>query len=199
MIVERAVDVLLDKTLKQCGGSLANMVTMTVFIVDVRYGDRLTEIRKEIFKECFPGSALITVTGLARPGLLIEIARQHDARGFRAELELLDIVPKDGKTPYMPRKIIEAVSGEAMPLYFQRHFLAPLGCAGTDVLGVGEKGDIEVTVTVDVDRRPDRCDASMISTQRAAVSLLGEIRLRTPSSSTSAAVPGVEPSPQSRR
>jgi 2-iminobutanoate/2-iminopropanoate deaminase len=46
---------------------------MTVFITDVRHGDRLTEIRKEIFKECFPGSALITVTGLARPGLLIEI------------------------------------------------------------------------------------------------------------------------------
>jgi 2-iminobutanoate/2-iminopropanoate deaminase len=46
---------------------------MTVFIVDVRNGDRLTEIRKEIFKDCFPASALITVTGLARPGLLIEI------------------------------------------------------------------------------------------------------------------------------
>ncbi len=54
-------------------------------------------------------------------------------------------------------------------------------------------------ITVEVERRPDRWDASMISTQRAAVSLFGEIRLRTPSSSTSAAVPGVEPSPQSRR
>jgi 2-iminobutanoate/2-iminopropanoate deaminase len=52
---------------------LKDLVTMTVFITDVRHGDRLTEIRKEIFKECFPGSALITVTGLARPGLLIEI------------------------------------------------------------------------------------------------------------------------------
>jgi hypothetical protein len=39
----------------------------------VRNGDRLTEIRKEIFKNCFPASALITVTGLARPGLLLEI------------------------------------------------------------------------------------------------------------------------------
>jgi 2-iminobutanoate/2-iminopropanoate deaminase len=49
------------------------MVTMTVFITDVRNGDRLTEIRKEIFKECFPASALITVSALAAPGLLIEI------------------------------------------------------------------------------------------------------------------------------
>jgi 2-iminobutanoate/2-iminopropanoate deaminase len=64
----------LDKTIKAVGGSgLKDMVTMTVFINDVRYGDRLTQIRREIFKECFPGSALITVTGFARPGILIEI------------------------------------------------------------------------------------------------------------------------------
>jgi 2-iminobutanoate/2-iminopropanoate deaminase len=64
----------LDKTIKAVGGTgLKDMVTMTVFINDVRLGDRLTEIRREIFKECFPGSALITVTGFARPGILIEI------------------------------------------------------------------------------------------------------------------------------
>ena len=64
----------LDKTIKAVGGSgVTDMVTMTVFITDVRNGDRLTEIRKEIFKNCFPASALITVTGLARPGLLLEI------------------------------------------------------------------------------------------------------------------------------
>src|SRR5689334_181965 len=64
----------IDKTIKAVGGGgLRDMVTMTVFITDVRLGDRLTEIRKEIFKECFPGSALITVTGFARPGILLEI------------------------------------------------------------------------------------------------------------------------------
>jgi enamine deaminase RidA (YjgF/YER057c/UK114 family) len=64
----------LDKTIKGVGGTgIKDMVTMTVFIVDVRNGDRLSEIRKEIFGDCFPASALITVTGLARPGLLIEI------------------------------------------------------------------------------------------------------------------------------
>src|ERR1700746_1400284 len=42
----------LDKTIKAVGGSgLKDMVTMTVFIGDVRLGDRLTEIRKEIFKD----------------------------------------------------------------------------------------------------------------------------------------------------
>jgi 2-iminobutanoate/2-iminopropanoate deaminase len=64
----------LDKSIKAVGGNgLKDMVAMTVFINDVRLGDRLTEIRKEIFKECFPGSALITVSGFARPGILIEI------------------------------------------------------------------------------------------------------------------------------
>lgn len=64
----------LDKSIRAVGGTdLKDMVSMTVFIGDVRLGDRLTAIRKEIFKECFPGSALITVSGFARPGILIEI------------------------------------------------------------------------------------------------------------------------------
>lgn len=64
----------LDKNIKAVGGrGLEDMVTMTVFITDVRNGDRLTEIRKDIFKECFPASALITVSALAAPGLLVEI------------------------------------------------------------------------------------------------------------------------------
>lgn len=48
-------------------------VTMTVFITDARLGDQFVKIRQEIFKECFPGSALITVSGFARPGLLVEV------------------------------------------------------------------------------------------------------------------------------
>jgi 2-iminobutanoate/2-iminopropanoate deaminase len=64
----------LDKTIKAVGGSgLTDMTTMTVFITDPRLGDRLTQIRKEVFKDCFPASALISVSGLAVPGLLIEI------------------------------------------------------------------------------------------------------------------------------
>jgi 2-iminobutanoate/2-iminopropanoate deaminase len=65
---------LMDQTLKKAGGSLANLVTMTVFINDVRNGDKLTEIRREMFPDGnYPGSALITVTGFALPGMLIEI------------------------------------------------------------------------------------------------------------------------------
>jgi 2-iminobutanoate/2-iminopropanoate deaminase len=65
---------LIDQILNKAGGGVANLVTMTVFINDPRNGDRLTEIRKEIFKDGnYPGSALITVSNFAAPGILIEI------------------------------------------------------------------------------------------------------------------------------
>jgi 2-iminobutanoate/2-iminopropanoate deaminase len=61
------------QTLEDAGGALSDMVTMTVFITDARFGDRLTQLRKEIFGDNFPASALITVAGLARPELLVEV------------------------------------------------------------------------------------------------------------------------------
>ncbi len=69
----REVFARLDKTLSEVGGRLSDMVTMTVFITDARYGDRFTELRKEIFGDNFPASALITCAGLARSELLVEI------------------------------------------------------------------------------------------------------------------------------
>jgi 2-iminobutanoate/2-iminopropanoate deaminase len=70
----RTLFALMNRTLERAGGSLANLVTMTVFITDPRLGDRLVELRREFFKEGrYPGSALVTVSNLARPGCVIEI------------------------------------------------------------------------------------------------------------------------------
>jgi 2-iminobutanoate/2-iminopropanoate deaminase len=69
----REVFARLGQTLAEAGSSLADMVTMTVFITDARFGDRFTQLRKEIFRDNFPASALITVAGLARPELLVEV------------------------------------------------------------------------------------------------------------------------------
>ena len=70
----RTIFALMNRTLERAGGSLANLVTMTVFINDVRHGDRFVQIRKEIFPDGrFPASALLTISGFARPGMLIEI------------------------------------------------------------------------------------------------------------------------------
>ena len=63
----------LGRTLEEVGATLADMVTMTVFITDPRLGDRFVELRKEIFGDNFPASALITVAGLARPEMLVEV------------------------------------------------------------------------------------------------------------------------------
>ncbi len=63
----------LGATLEEAGGTLSDMVTMTVFITDARLGDRFTELRKEIFGDNFPASALITCAALARPELLVEV------------------------------------------------------------------------------------------------------------------------------
>ncbi len=64
----------IDQVLKRAGGSLANVVQMTVFIKESRYGDRLVEMRKDMFQNGnYPGSALVTITNFARPGIEIEI------------------------------------------------------------------------------------------------------------------------------
>jgi 2-iminobutanoate/2-iminopropanoate deaminase len=69
----REVFARLGRTLEEAGGRLSDMVTMTVFITDARLGDRFTQLRREIFGDNYPASALITVAGLARPEMLVEV------------------------------------------------------------------------------------------------------------------------------
>jgi enamine deaminase RidA (YjgF/YER057c/UK114 family) len=65
---------LIEQRLAHYGGTLSDIVTMTVYIQDVRDGDKFVEIRSEYFNEGrYPSSALITVVGFARPGTMIEI------------------------------------------------------------------------------------------------------------------------------
>jgi 2-iminobutanoate/2-iminopropanoate deaminase len=63
----------LGATLQKAGGKLADLVQMTVFVTDVRDGGRLWQVRKEIFGDNFPGSAMVTITALANPDAKIEI------------------------------------------------------------------------------------------------------------------------------
>jgi 2-iminobutanoate/2-iminopropanoate deaminase len=62
-----------DAVLHKAGGTLADLVQMTVFVTDVRYGERLWQVRKEVFGDDFPGSAMVTITALANPDAKIEI------------------------------------------------------------------------------------------------------------------------------
>lgn len=63
----------IEKTLAEASATLADLVTMTVFLIDARYTTRMTEIRTEILGKDFPASAAITVSGFAQPSIMIEI------------------------------------------------------------------------------------------------------------------------------
>ncbi|HEY1362782.1 MAG TPA: RidA family protein [Xanthobacteraceae bacterium] len=63
----------IEKTLVAAHCKLTDLVTMTVFLIDARYTQRMREVRAEFFADNFPGSAAITVTGFAEPTMMIEI------------------------------------------------------------------------------------------------------------------------------
>ena len=64
----------IEKTLEKSGGKLSDIVSMTVFITDVRDGEHFGEIRKEFFEPGkYPASALVAIRNLGVPGALIEI------------------------------------------------------------------------------------------------------------------------------
>ena len=59
--------------LEKAGGKFSDIVTMTVFLTDMRHGNRFIELRQQKFGKDFPASALIGIDHLAVPGMLIEI------------------------------------------------------------------------------------------------------------------------------
>ena len=64
----------IEAFLKKSGAELSDIVQMTVFIIDSRYGNAFIELRKEYFPDGnFPGSAMITVAGFAQPEMMVEI------------------------------------------------------------------------------------------------------------------------------
>jgi 2-iminobutanoate/2-iminopropanoate deaminase len=70
----RTVFALVEQTLKRAGGSLKDIVTMTVYLTDARNGQTFAKVRSEMFPDKnFPASAQITVSQLAVPGMQIEI------------------------------------------------------------------------------------------------------------------------------
>ena len=64
----------LRENVENAGGTLKDIVNVTVFITDARLGDEFAKIRSEYFESghC-PASALITVAALGHPDLRVEI------------------------------------------------------------------------------------------------------------------------------
>lgn len=63
----------IEAALKRAGGSLENLVSMTVMIRNQSDGDEFVKIRGEFFKSRFPASMLITAKDFANSDLLVEI------------------------------------------------------------------------------------------------------------------------------
>ena len=63
----------LRRAVEAAGGSVDDIVTVTVFITDARYYADVNDVRREVFGSNFPVSTMVQVTSLARPQLLIEI------------------------------------------------------------------------------------------------------------------------------
>jgi len=65
----------MGRTLEEVDGALSDIVTMTVYLVDVANNTRLVELRKEFFSDdAYPASTLVTVAALNRPELMVEIS-----------------------------------------------------------------------------------------------------------------------------
>jgi enamine deaminase RidA (YjgF/YER057c/UK114 family) len=59
--------------LKAAGATCADIVTMTVFITDWRYGREFCDVRKDFLGEHLAPSAQIGIVQLAYPGALVEV------------------------------------------------------------------------------------------------------------------------------
>lgn len=70
----REVFRLIGKNLARFDATFSDIVTMTIYVQDLRIGDTLLEIKGEYFGDGpYPSSALIGVVGFARKGVVVEI------------------------------------------------------------------------------------------------------------------------------
>jgi 2-iminobutanoate/2-iminopropanoate deaminase len=59
--------------LEEAGGSLDDVVKVTVFITDMAHYDGIHEVRRRHFGEPYPASSMVEVSALIDPRLLVEI------------------------------------------------------------------------------------------------------------------------------
>ncbi len=59
--------------LEEAGGSLDDVVKVTVFITDMGMYDEIHEVRRRYFGEPYPASSMVEVSALIDPRLLVEV------------------------------------------------------------------------------------------------------------------------------
>jgi 2-iminobutanoate/2-iminopropanoate deaminase len=55
------------------GGTMADIITVTIFVTDISQREKVWKARREFFTGDFPSSTLVQVAALANPSLKVEI------------------------------------------------------------------------------------------------------------------------------
>jgi 2-iminobutanoate/2-iminopropanoate deaminase len=63
----------LDRVLRAGGSSLKNVIKVTIFLTDMRYFDRIVELRGQWFTAPYPADTIVEVRSLYSPDAMIEI------------------------------------------------------------------------------------------------------------------------------
>jgi enamine deaminase RidA (YjgF/YER057c/UK114 family) len=63
----------IDRIIKAAGGTMDNLVKMTIYVVDIKNNTEVWRARREFFAGDFPASTLVEVRSLAKPEVLVEI------------------------------------------------------------------------------------------------------------------------------
>ncbi|MBS0335244.1 MAG: RidA family protein [Proteobacteria bacterium] len=63
----------IERIVKAAGGTMDNLVKMTIYMVDITRNTEVWRARREFFTGDFPASTLVEVRSLAKPEVLVEI------------------------------------------------------------------------------------------------------------------------------
>jgi 2-iminobutanoate/2-iminopropanoate deaminase len=63
----------IDRIIRAAGGTMDNLVKMTIYVVDIKNNTEVWRARREFFTGDFPASTLVEVRSLAKPDVLVEI------------------------------------------------------------------------------------------------------------------------------
>ena len=63
----------IDRIVKAAGGTMDNLVKMTIYVVNIEQNTEVWRARREFFSGDFPASTLVEVRSLAGPETLVEI------------------------------------------------------------------------------------------------------------------------------
>jgi enamine deaminase RidA (YjgF/YER057c/UK114 family) len=69
----KAIFIKIRHLVEAAGGTMADIVTVTIFVTDIKHREKVWAARRECFTGNFPCSTLVQVAALATPQLKVEI------------------------------------------------------------------------------------------------------------------------------